>query len=410
MQVGLNALRIFKARYNLEMQEKYPFIFRKDIDKKCHFDPNKNYLYFPSHLNDSTKLKNMSPWYCFALIPETTVDGKSSLDTSLYLIRFFNWAIYYYQYLENIYNMIPRDPNLAQRSEAMEVIKTFDLAIGIDSAPEQLRKKEKDIFKKSNFSLKPALFLKLCRFFARAWYEENFCSPSSVVGSVEFAYYASNYITGNPDSAYERYNGYNSDAKKEVYKLFGNKSSLTYQFNKFAINAQKSNNSPADSQGNYSYSISIAQLGCKYEFYLYARLRQYRYISPTVQRLHLNPELQSIEMVVVREKKLLAPFSICVGRYEVMKKDNESTLTIYGINTSHPLTSDVASVQIRNRESNVHAEYAKLFEIFSRTYSLSEILSTLEERLGKQFFLSLQWDTKKPKSLERNNLKAQFLF
>ena len=51
MSVGLEALRIFKAKGTVGMREKYPIIYRDDIDKECEYNPNVGYLYSLSSEN-----------------------------------------------------------------------------------------------------------------------------------------------------------------------------------------------------------------------------------------------------------------------------------------------------------------------------------------------------------------------
>ena len=384
MSVGLEALIIFKAKGTVGTRKKYPIIYRNNIDKKCAYNPNNDYLYVLSTEDSKRSENQISPLYYLTLIPETTTEGKSSLDASVYLMQFLNWAIYYYRYLKSFYAAIPKDPNLELRTEAKIRIDTINTMMDRHYISGQENQGEKSILKRNNVPLKPALFLKLCRFFARAWYEENFCSRDNAIGSVKFAHYATNYITGDPDTICKYYDGNNIEAQKEVTKLFINNSASIYKFNNFAIEIQRFDNSPEDPQESHSYAISITQLNCKHEFYMYARLRQYRYISSIVQRLHLNPYLHSIEMEIIPQDESVKPFRISVGRYELKEKDDgKHALIIYGINMSHPFADTVTSVQIEKKESNVPAEYANTFERFARTYSLSETLNTLETRTKK---------------------------
>lgn len=185
MSVGLDALRIFKAKGSVEMRKKYPTIYREDIDKSCHFNPNNDYLYAPS---SEEIIKHTSPWYCFALIPDTANEGKSSLNASLYLMQFLNWAIYYYNRLIEDYNSIPKGrPKKQDKVEAQEWAEIYSHMIESLTdrvyTEEEIIEKANQAFKRNKFPLKPPYFLKLCRFFARAWYEERFCTADNAVGS-----------------------------------------------------------------------------------------------------------------------------------------------------------------------------------------------------------------------------------
>ena len=284
MAVGLDALKIFKATGTVEMREKYPSIYREDIDKNCHFNPNDDYLYAPT---DTMNPLHTSPWYGFTLIPDTTNEGKSSLDASLYLMQFLNWAIYYYTLLVKEYKSLPPGrPKQQDKVEAQEWADIYANIIlemtGKTYTEEEITEKANLSFQKNKFPLKPSFFLKLCRFFARAWYEERFSSPDNAVGSVEFAHYIGNYIEASVinDGVYNcgRYDGNNDNKKKEVVRLFAEKGNLEYQYHSFHIQLERIDNSSR--QEDASYTISISQLGCKHIFYLFARLYQYRYQSP----------------------------------------------------------------------------------------------------------------------------------
>ena len=285
MSVGLEALKIFKDKDNAEMRVKYPIIYRDDIDKECKYTPNEDYLYATS---STEKIKNISPWYCFTLIPEKTTAGEPSLITALRFMQFLNWAIYYYNIITDTYNSIPKDPKLQEIKGANEwttlLADMLEEVTGKTYTEAELEEKTKNAFKKNKFVLKPALFLKLCRFFARAWYEERFSSPNNAVGSVEFAYYVSNYIMSNPTQTTsphcKRYNSRNDSYKKEVSELFDSEKKLSYPFRGFDIRIEQFNNADTDKNEKTSYGISILQYGCKNDFYMFARLYQYRYKNP----------------------------------------------------------------------------------------------------------------------------------
>ncbi len=283
MNVGLNALRIFRAREgSVDMREKYPSTYRYDINESCHFNPNTNYLYFPPNPSNPDMPTPTSPFYCLTLIPEMTVKGKPSLDETLYLMQFLNWAIYYYHALKVAYDAIPKDPKQEELSEATDTARSMETFMhnlaGKEYTQEEANQHIQDTFKKNHFVLKPAYFLKLCRFFSRAWYEEYFSSPDDTVGSVAFGYYVSNYIENDPATR-THYNGNSNYHKKEVSKLFGEDDTLFYHFNDFHISMEKHLNSAGDVTEKYSYSISISQFGCEHSFYLFARLYRHRYTS-----------------------------------------------------------------------------------------------------------------------------------
>ena len=304
MSVGLDALRIFKAKGSVEMRKKYPTIYHEDIDKSCHFNPNNDYLYAPS---SEEIIKHTSPWYCFALIPNTTNEGKSSLNASLYLMQFLNWAIYYLAALTYEYSKIPKGRLKKQdKKEAEEwseiyadIIKVFsinpeklkwsDTSIHLTLRDFEFQRQEFTIrtftqeeivekahltSKRNGFPLKPSYFLKLCRFFARAWYEERFCVPDNAVGSVEFAHYVSNYIksslANNGIYRCNRYDGNDTNPKKEVARLFTSEKKIEYSYHYFHILLEKHDNT--QTQEDASYTISITQYGCEHSFYLFSRL------------------------------------------------------------------------------------------------------------------------------------------
>ena len=293
MSVGLDALRIFKAKGSVEMRKKYPTIYREDIDKSCHFNPNNDYLYAPS---SEEIIKHTSPWYCFALIPDTTNEGKSSLNASLYLMQFLNWAIYYYNRLIEDYKSIPKHPKQEVFYKTQEETKFYaemiEAMTGEQLSQEEMDTKTSNAFKKNHFPLKPSDFLKLCRFFSRAWYEQRFSSEKSAVGSVEFAHYVSCYIENNPsqinDPKCSYYNGNNDNAKKEVARLFPKSgqgeekekrtSKHTYRYNDFDIEIERYDSSKSIEYSSNTYTISIIQR-CRHSFYLSASLYQHRYNS-----------------------------------------------------------------------------------------------------------------------------------
>jgi len=283
MIIGLEALRIFKAQGSLKMREKYPMIYRRDINEKdlnkyAYFNPNKVYLY-DSPPND--KPPHTSPWYFLFLIPNRTNDGGDALNLSLYFMQFLNWAIFYYKKLTTDYNSIPRGrPKAQDKTEAKEWADIYANIINVMSGKEytedEIIEKANGSFKRNNYPLKPTYFLKLCRFFARAWYEENFSTAENAIGSVKFAHYVSNYIEASQqDEPYicKRYDGNNDNGKKEVSRLFNDNTHYRDTYLGFTIEIEKVDNPKSDP----TYTISIFQNHCKHTFYLIARLFLRRY-------------------------------------------------------------------------------------------------------------------------------------
>lgn len=279
MSIGLEALKIFQAVASLDMREKYPIIYRNNIDSSCKFNPNIRHIYSVT----SKPIIQTSPLFCFTLIPEKTITGESALNTSLNLLHFLNWAIYFYKIIHNDYNHLPK--NRPKQNELFEVhCQTEALAnmtenfTGKCYSEDEKQEKVNNTFKKNNFPLKPDYFLKLCRFFARGWYEEWFCTEESAVGSVEFAHYISNYIQNSlvTDNRYncKRYDGNNKNHKKEVSKLFKDNNQIEYVYDSFHIMLERYNNKEKEP----TYSISINQ-HCSHTFYLKSRLYLYRYTS-----------------------------------------------------------------------------------------------------------------------------------
>jgi len=286
MPEELKAFKTFKARGTIKIREEYPSIYHKGIDKRCHFNPNNDYLY--AQPSTATPITHTSPWYCFKLIPDRTSGDEPSLDASLYLMQFLNWATYYYKRLVLDYNSIPKGrPKKKDKAEAQEWNEIYANIIfemtGKTYTEKEITEKGNLLFQKNKFPLKPSHFLKLCRFFARAWYEERFSSKDNVIGSVEFAHYTGNYIEASivNNGVYncKRYDGNNDNKKKEVVRLFAEKENIEYRYHNFHIQLERIDNTSRKEAS--SYTISISQFGCKHIFYLFARLYQYRYQPPT---------------------------------------------------------------------------------------------------------------------------------
>ncbi len=285
MSVGLDALRIFKAKGSVEMREKYPSIYREDIDKSCSYNPNDDYLRAPPK---EESISHTSPWYCFTLIPSTTIKGKPSLDASLYLMQFLNWAVYYYIDLKSTYDSIPKYPKQDAKSEANSNIRALAVMVnnltGKEFTLDELNLLTEQTFNKNDFVMKPPYFLKLCRFFARAWFEECFYGTDDTVMPIQFAHYISCYIQ-YCSNLHQKYNCVfkpkDENAKKEVARLFDRKEdnqTLNYSYNGFTIELEKYLNTEGK-QKKHTYTISISQHGCRHIFYLPARLHHHQYKS-----------------------------------------------------------------------------------------------------------------------------------
>ncbi len=319
MSVGLDALKIFKAKGTVDMRKKYPSIYRENIDKNCHFNPNDYYLYTPSAEELKSINNQISPWHSFTLIPNAVnyykwmpyktqhyyikppfkvdpqqLPWRRSLYATLYLLNFINWSIYYYNRLTDDYKSIPKHPKQEIYNKTQEETEFYSEIIeamaGEQLSQEEMDTKTSNAFKKNHFPLKPRYFLMLCRFFARAWYEQYFSSKKSAVGSVGFAHYVGCYIKNNPSQTNEPkgsyYNGGDGNAKKEVSKLFAKitqgkekkkrTTKHTYRYNDFDIEIERYDNGGYIENSNNTYTISITQR-CRHSFYLSASLYRHRY-------------------------------------------------------------------------------------------------------------------------------------
>ena len=288
MSIGLEALDIFAKRARSDIQEKYPFIWKKKLDSQSAFNPNYNYLYTLSF--NHTKIPQTNPFYCFTLIPEQTNEQTSSLNTTLYFMQFLNWAVYYLDAIIQGFNSLPKNrPAVADLKETEEWTELIaDMIIDVTSEEnnkQKYRTKELEslslkTFKRNSFPIKPPFFLKLCRFFARAWFDENFQTEENSVNTIEFAHYVSNYIESSISKKEKyngkRYDGNNENNKKEVPKIFTKNNKFEYRYNSFQIQLEKHDNSLNNQYS--SYSISITQYS-SHTFYLMARLFQNRYKS-----------------------------------------------------------------------------------------------------------------------------------
>jgi len=297
----------------VEMRKKYPTIYREDIDKSCHFNPNNDYLSAPSN---AETINNTSPWYCFTLIPKFTKYAykwqkghiqihhyhikpighqsllhNKSLYASLYLLNFLNWAVYYYRDLKSVYDNIPKytkHPDLAEANTNVRALAIMVNSItGREFTLDELSELTKQVFDKNSFVMKPKYFLKLCRFFTRAWYEEVFYEADNAVMPVKFAHYASCYIEYCYDTDKDfncSFNPNNENGKKEVAKIFDKKEDnrvLKYRYSGFTIELEKYLNPESMPNKKHTYTISISQHGCRHIFYMTARLGQHQYKTST---------------------------------------------------------------------------------------------------------------------------------
>ena len=170
---------------------------------------------------------------------------------------------------------------------------------------EEIKQDAKKSFSK-NHTLKPSKFLSLCKFYARAWFEENYEAENSI----KFAYYVSCYISSNenPDNQKCKYYRINRYYKREVNKLFeleetkklktqmkhivknfswsikvpdkqkiyyveSHINKIDYNMYGFSILIERTYND----KKSPTYTIRILQLRCNHYFYKFARLHLDRY-------------------------------------------------------------------------------------------------------------------------------------
>lgn len=242
-----------------------------------------NHIYLP----DEAEIKPISPFYAFTLIPDVTKDSTDATKATLYFLKFVNWAIYFYNDLKSDYDKIPAYKSKATLESEQDTSQIFadiiyDLSEGknkVKATTQQIQIDAKNRLSKNHAVLKPPKLLQLCRFFARAWFDEYF----GVEGSIRFAHYISCYIENNPVQNTEskcKYYKANSRSKEEVEKLFlevndKEKPQINFSLNNFNILIEKHhsrNELP-------TYTISINQRSSN--FYLFARLHISRYSRPS---------------------------------------------------------------------------------------------------------------------------------
>ncbi len=278
------AFEMFTTRHQNISKYKNFKLLHNNIDKNCDFNPNRDYLYF---LNNFCNIpKNKYPLYFLSLIP----DGTNTKTSTIYLLNFVNWAIYYYNLLSKIYESFPKDPSKADKLEAKTnaiLVAKIAKDFGVNTSKDKLNKSASNTFKKNKFVLKPTDFLTICSLFARGWFDEHFFSEKYAGKTIEFAYYLTEYIqnsTMDKDSYHcKEYNNSTRYHSKIINKLFDRSNLLDIKFKNFHIQAEKIVN---DSKGNnYSYTISINQFSCEHSFYYFSRLYHHRYSSKTDKSL-----------------------------------------------------------------------------------------------------------------------------
>lgn len=316
MSIGIEAFSLFEKRHNVKLQEKYPYLVVANVAvHPDEFNPNRDYLHFKN-----TNTSPSSPFHFLSLIPDET---SSDMDTSILfqvvnLLHFINWACYFHKKLKDDYDKINDFPSKHTREEEkafskslLEIIQEF--TPDRKSSDAEITADSKRRMSKNGTIIKPSKFIQVCRFYARAWFEENFEAKQSI----KFAYYVSKYIESNPLSDEQkqkcpRYKS-NSRSKEEVKNLFTDvelhnavnnvleninsyrwreqkcnmvqpyymnialpySTKINFNLYRFSIILEKSFNSA----GLPYYTISIMQLGCKHNFYKFARLHLERYTS-----------------------------------------------------------------------------------------------------------------------------------
>jgi len=307
--IGQKAFELFKKRHNTKLSAEYPSLMIKDVDVNINeFNPNKNYLTFKYKDNFPS-----SPFHFITLIPSESKLEQSSLLQCISFFHFLNWACYFYPKLKSDYAKI-NSPSPKQKKDAKIISKELAEIITQLSPDEEkqitdkrIKEDVKNNFKKNN-KLKPTKFLSLCRFYARAWFDENFEAENSI----KFAYYVNCYIENNenPDNKkcayYKKKRDFNREVaelfttkenkslktqmsyiiknftwsteildKKIIYYIVTNINDIDYRKYGFFIQINRTYNN----EKKYTYSISISQTGCSHYFYKFARLHLQRYSS-----------------------------------------------------------------------------------------------------------------------------------
>lgn len=312
MSIGIEAFSLFEKRHNVKLQEKYPYIVTKNVKPhEVDFNPNKNYLHFKY-----SNISEASPFYFLNLIPKTTIKeiDVSPLFLTIDLLHVLNWACYFYAKLKHEHaNISPPSKKVQREEEQFSAYLAAEFVSDRKISADEIIKDSQRRNSKNGAILKPAKFMQICRFYARAWFEENF----GATGSIKFAYYVSEYITSNslPYESQQEcpYYKINRRRKAEVNNLFKeeelnnaiksvfeninsyrwfkqepslihpfsmslklpNSTKLNFNLYSFVITLEKQYNREKDP----FYTIAISQLGCEHYFYKYARLHLERYTS-----------------------------------------------------------------------------------------------------------------------------------
>jgi len=214
-EIGLEVLDIFEEK-----------LVAKEQQVSHTFNGNNKYIYLP----DDAEIIPVSPFYGFTLIPDITKKGVDSTPNIIYLLQFVNWSIYFYNELKSSYDAIesyPLKEVLCSEVETSNILADMIFQLSteeekVEATTEQIKTDAKNRLSKNHAILKPTKFLQLCRFFARAWFDENF----GVEGSIKFAHYIDCYIKNNPSQTTEpkcTYYKANSRNKEEVDALFRDK-------------------------------------------------------------------------------------------------------------------------------------------------------------------------------------------
>lgn len=271
MLMGEKAFNLFCGRHNVKLQKEYPCLKRTEVNVDVDdFNPNKNYIL---EKKEGNNISFASPFHFITLIQESTkIENVSTLSQIVNLLHVINWACFFQKKLIEEYSAISKEQskNLLTEEENFskslaDIITTINPDINI--TPTDIQADSKKRLSKNGAILKPSKFMQICRFYARAWFEENF----EVEGSIKFAYYVSCYIESSVIMDYQlKHKPYrqNSHSKQEVDKLFGDETIVNYTKYNFSIQLKKHYN---DNQLSY-YTISISQLRCQHTFYKYARL------------------------------------------------------------------------------------------------------------------------------------------
>lgn len=271
---------LIKNDTNLSAYNGYS-IFNFDVDASelkdnNHFNPNENYFYAVDEIQDETS-NDIKPLHFLNLIPNTTNENISSLGAGVYLLKFVNWAIYYYSKLNEEYNKKKRYKTNDNIQSSYETAKYMAIIIesitGKEYKLENIQSAATKRDSKEDFELKPNKFLVLCSLFARGWYDQHFFAYTYKKGSIEFAHYVECYIKKDMS----KYNAKNSNIDSNLKELFTKANSKTLDYRLYGFHILVEQEEYSSEKEKFSYSISINQYGCKHTFYRYAQLHNERH-------------------------------------------------------------------------------------------------------------------------------------